>query len=190
MAFCKVKNCRYPAYHVTKRHYCGKCFMYGHGQMECNNPILINNLDQYKDDTVGSDYCTLINCNDPNTHTLLGHCCNYCNENCIHLSQCPKNGKNICDPVNEINDFHMGILNNTTILLNNYNYINKYTFVPAGMGCVWYIRINLNIRQDYENLINFEYLFLDNNSRGQYGKNTSDIPRLNAFIDGYEFISL
>ena len=181
MAFCKVKNCRYPLYHVTKRHYCGKCFMYGHGQMECNNIILINNLDQFKDDTVGSAKCTHIDCSDPNTHTLLGHCCNYCNENCIHLSQCPKNGKNICDPYNDINDYHKKILYDATQIINNYININKYTYVPAGMGCTWYIRINEN---------NFEYLFLDNNSRGQYGKNTSDIPRLNAFIDGYEFISL
>ena len=45
------------------------------------------------------------------------------------------------------------------------------------MGCMWYIRKNNNID---------EYLFLHSDNMGQYGADTSDIPRLNAFIYEYK----
>jgi len=45
------------------------------------------------------------------------------------------------------------------------------------MGSTWYIRNNNR---------NIEYLFMHSDSWGQYGDDTSDVPILNAFIDGYE----
>lgn len=36
---CKVKYCRFSAFHTTKSHQCGGCGHFGHGQMECGNMV-------------------------------------------------------------------------------------------------------------------------------------------------------
>ena len=44
MITCKVKNCNFKYSHVTSGHKCGTCGEYGHGQLECGNIQMINEL--------------------------------------------------------------------------------------------------------------------------------------------------
>jgi hypothetical protein len=176
-SICKVKNCRHGEHHVTKRHCCGKCLRYGHGQIECEDTILIDRLKEYDNDRMLIN-CNVKDCIDPATHSTKGHGCRFCNKKSKHLLRCPKNGINICDPFEEIPDFHRSILLETT---NNMTLQNgQYSYVYAGMGCVWYIRKTMD---------NYEYFFLHTDSMGQYGEDTSDIPRLNAFTFEYTLVN-
>ncbi len=81
--FCMVSNCRYPKTHVTMGHQCGRCKKYGHGILECNNPIKIKNLhDKYKNDTLKvENYCTIYPCSHKHLHTTEAHQCGICNGN-------------------------------------------------------------------------------------------------------------
>jgi hypothetical protein len=55
------------------------------------------------------------------------------------------------------------------------HYITFY----GGMGCAWYARNNKITEK-------LEYFFLHSDSRGQYGDDSSDIPRLRAFTNAYK----
>ena len=48
--YCKVNYCRYPDKHTTFGHRCGKCGGYGHGQMECGNDELMEDLRNYRNE--------------------------------------------------------------------------------------------------------------------------------------------
>lgn len=163
MEYCKVKNCRYSTFHTTQRHRCGLCKHLGHGQMECNDIGLKNNLKQ-SINTVDIP-CTVIDCVDNTTHTTEGHDCLYCKSRKGHLKHCPCNGAMICDSGDS------NILQNITV--EKGHYIIKY----AGQGCMWYIRCNQTGLH--------EYLFMHGDCWGQYGPDTDESPRYNAFIHGY-----
>jgi hypothetical protein len=58
-------------------------------------------------------------------------------------------------------------------VLGNRNRV--YTKVYAGQGCIWYVkRVNDQLR----------VFFMHGDSWGQYGENTSDVPRMEAFLQG------
>ena len=58
MSYCKVAGCRFPKSHTTAGHLCGKCKQYGHGQIECNNPIMKESLKVFFNDKINEDdYC-------------------------------------------------------------------------------------------------------------------------------------
>jgi len=42
MITCKIFGCRFNDLHISEKHECGKCFKYGHGQIECpmNNKMI------------------------------------------------------------------------------------------------------------------------------------------------------
>ena len=180
-SICKVKNCRFYESHVTCRHLCGKCHNYGHGMLECNDIYQIDQLKKFNDDRFIENICEENNCIDRTTHTTSGHSCLYCytrnldnNNNYIHLKKCPMNGTIVCDMLDDIDIDN--ILSNSMkqCTLNKGQYYQKY----AGMGCMWFIRCNIDSGL-------MEYLFMHSDCWGQYGEDSSNLPRYNAFIHGY-----
>lgn len=55
--YCKVKGCRFPHSHTTKSHLCSKCKNFGHGQIECNNYHMKENLKKFFNDKLPSHLC-------------------------------------------------------------------------------------------------------------------------------------
>ena len=47
--YCKVEHCRFPQFHTTAGHKC-ICNRYGHGQIECKNRYLKEQLNQHLED--------------------------------------------------------------------------------------------------------------------------------------------
>ena len=186
---CQVKGCRHRNNHVTSRHTCGNagCLMNGHGKMECMKEYLKKELEKYKNDII-NDPCIVPGCLDPSTHTTDGHSCLYCNmrptltkkQKIKHLKYCPLNEYNekhkIFDETT-INTFDKDFINelliNTPILTNG-----TYTHIYGGMGSTWFIRQDLNGKKQYFMMLTDDW--------GQYGKETSHMPALKAFIHGYE----
>ena len=174
MSVCQINKCRYACSHTTVKHCCGKCGQLGHGQIECGHPNLIAKLEKYKNDVINTP-CSISKCIDPHTHTSNGHTCLYCDSlinSCGHTINCPEITGIISD---NIDDFNKEISNYAKSVSNLNN--NEYTSRYAGMGCTWYIRNNDG---------KYEYLFMHSDSWGQYGKDTSDLPRYKAFIYEYK----
>ena len=164
MNICRVKGCRFSGYHITARHHCGRCGLLGHGQVECGDDAKISFLSCIDVSSV-SVPCTAHGCSDPYSHTSEGHCCLYCALKDGHYSRCPV----VC-PV-EKDD---GAFAQHDIIPDIGKYIHQY----GGLGCSEYIRCNKETGK-------LEYFFMHSDSWGQYGKDTSDVPALNAFIYGY-----
>ena len=179
---CRVQNCRYSSFHVTSRHSCGKCHQYGHGIMECDNNDLIEGLKIYYNDVIINDMCNVLDCDERNTHVTSGHSCRYCNKVSKHLKNCPVNGTEICDNYDQTNTIDSVQKDYIDMILKEKN-LQKgdYILLYAGMGCTWYIRSNIITGT-------IEYMFMHSDSWGQYGEDTSDVPRLNAFIYKYSCI--
>ena len=57
---------------------------------------------------------------------------------------------------------------------------NEYKKSDGGMGCMWLIRNNINNGN--------EYLFMHSDNWGQYGEDSSHLPRYKAFIYGYTLV--
>lgn len=176
---CQVYLCRYNDTHITIRHCCGTCKMNGHGQMECSRKDLINELKEYNNDIINNP-CTIPECQDKNTHNTKGHSCLYCDKRGIdeHLNYCPNNKNthlenSICDNLELFNSSLKEHIDEIDIKCNEYKISN------GGMGCVWLIRNNNNIK---------EYLFMHTDCWGQYGEETSHLPRYKAFIYGYNLV--
>jgi hypothetical protein len=100
----------------------------------------------------------------------MGNCCKYCNK-INHITNCPMNGIEVCDNVDDDMKYRLDTFA-TSKNLNN----GQYTMLYGGMGSTWYIRCNNN---------NNEYIYVDYDNLGQYNINTSDLPRFNAFIENY-----
>ena len=180
---CQVSGCRYNKYHTTSRHCCGTCKLNGHGQIECGNEKLIKELEKYEDDYMYYDYrCKINNCIDNHTHTTNGHTCLYCDKPLYdnHLKYCPNNtdtseGNSICDNMNEFNSSLLEYVED--VKLNP----NEYKTSSGGMGCTWLIRNNINTGKN-------EYLFMHSDNWGQYGEESSHLPRYKAFIYEYTLV--
>lgn len=178
---CKVAGCRYQNDHITERHCCGTCKNNGHGQIECGKEQLIKDLEKFNYHIIELP-CNVIKCIDPHTHTTRGHSCLYCDKRIErgshqHLKYCPLNentidGNSICDNLLDFNDCLLDYIKDITV--NN----RKYKTVNGGMGCTWLIRNNDGT---------LEYLFMHSDSWGQYGDDSSHLPRYKAFIYGYTY---
>lgn len=123
MDHCRVLGCRYKGTHIWKDHRCGLCDEWGHGQMECGNDDLINNLKLYgKNDALKEElYCRSTDCPSKKNHTTASHLCNVCKSkgtemsNCYHIAQeCPEQKPKeeimphkiecpLCRTINEVN---------------------------------------------------------------------------------------
>ena len=186
---CKVIGCSYNEDHTTERHCCETCKHNGHGKHECGTKNLINKLKEYKDDCI-DNMCKIKGCIDSHTHITKGHSCLYCNTiDNLHLSFCPNN-KNTIEP-NSLYYYSPNIDSkldsNLLVLLEDIEdvelNIGEYTTSYGGMGCTWFI-----LKNNKENIGNNEYLFMHSDNWGQYGEDTSHLPRYKAFIYGYNLV--
>ena len=111
---CKVTHCRYKTFHVTSAHRCGKCKLYGHGVVECENNDKVNTLSlSTKYDRLNPiDYCNIKNCKYKWSHKTESHECKYCNNKKHASINCTLNTKNkinlviecpVCRKSNKIN---------------------------------------------------------------------------------------
>ena len=89
--YCRVAECTYPSTHTTIAHRCGRCNVYGHGQLECRNPSLVADLRRFGADELPYNlYCTIAGCATRITHTNSSHHCRTCNERGPHsMVNCP-----------------------------------------------------------------------------------------------------
>ena len=183
MNTCKINGCRYNQEHTTERHCCGTCKLNGHGQIECGNKDLIKELEKYKDDFI-ENQCDIRGCIDPHTHTTNGHSCLYCDKRLNsylfdHLAHCPNNditskNNSICDNILDINSTLLDYVED--VKMNP----KEYKISDGGMGCMWLIRNNVSNGN--------EYLFIHSDNWGQYGEESSHLPRYKAFIYGYTLV--
>lgn len=82
MSSCKVSQCRFPQSHTTIAHRCGKCYNYGHGQVECNDPTAKTALqDHFTDRVPFNMHCSIELCSYRWSHTSRAHHCRICGEN-------------------------------------------------------------------------------------------------------------
>ena len=180
---CKVNGCKFSNDHVTCFHQCGNCHLLGHGQIECSAEyILVTKLSAYDLERVPIPMqCTRVGCEYHEYHTTKGHCCAFCGtRNDKHMNHCPTTTgthfieKYISDEgADDYNDFLDNLMkdNNVKDLQNG-----TYAAFGAGMGCTLYVRNNNGV---------IEYFFMHSDSWGQYGKDTSEVPCVNAFKLGY-----
>ena len=155
--YCKVKNCRFKSKHTTFGHRCGKCNKYGHGQAECGNQLLIDDLLKYKDDKLPVQLqCTHRGCKRKWSHVSEGHFCHKCYKN-HHSSEC------VIQSIYETTRRYNINLDNEVQLLNNSALNNIYISVYMGMGCMLFVKKK-------DNILNSLYMHCDN--WGQYGPET------------------
>ena len=166
MSYCKVKNCRYPDTHVTIGHKCGKCGGFGHGQMECGKEYLINSLYKYKDDILPMG----------KLEKQSSNSCKYCEKSGNrHLKNCPQNGVSIIDNISFDTDIDLKRM----VMYQSQLKDGCYLQFHGCQGSTWFARNNKN---------KIEFLFMHSDSWGQYGEDSSDVPRLNAFKEGYTHV--
>jgi len=178
---CMIFCCRYSDTHTTKSHRCGQCKKYGHGDMECNIPNSITNLNKYLDDTLEtSKQCKLAGCKYYQYHSTDAHHCKHCNQrehssttcpllitnNKIYNVICPTCRCNNVFPKNNIKVY--GVDNKCSICLDN----NVEIYFPScGHICVCSKCCNqLNIIMDEDTIkekYNIEYIksIFNNNFR-------------------------
>ena len=110
--------------------------------------------------------------------------CAYCDNTGTnyHLRYCPanpygKNGENsIIDDIH-CPEFRWRTKGFNGTKMNNIRLANgRYAVICSEMSNSWIIRNNQG---------EYQYLFMHGDNWGQYGKDTSHLPRYKAFIDGY-----
>lgn len=144
-------------HHISARHKCGKCGLYGHGQVECGHPYDFSSAP-----TLVLNSCTIIGCNDPWTHSSDGHYCIYCSKTDSHAKLCPiRNGFNTYEMKTPPTPIATG----------------HFICTEAGMGCFEYFRQRNDVCESF---------FMHSDSYGQYGEDTSDLPQLMAFLYGFK----
>ena len=160
---CKVANCRFPLTHTTRGHICGNCNKPGHVRMECGNQEKIDELKhKYFHEIMPEDLkCVHVDCRDQYSHQSGAHHCIRCNGRNHSLGAC------IIQPLSKYRN-----LEYTRDFIINHT--NSYIMTNMDMGCVLYIRNKNGIIMT---------LFMHSDSWGQYGENTSDVPKLNKFIE-------
>lgn len=188
--WCTIDGCKYKWSHKTISHHCSKCNKNGHGSKNCPlNEIFYNiecpicrtknKISSKQKKIYGlQEKCSI--CKDNEVNIFLPDCghaclCSECLEELFKLN----------------NDINLDITDESELNLNiietaKNNFQNDdskiYTIVYAGMGCNWFIR--------RDNLgANLEGIFMHSDSWGQYGENTSDVDKLNSFIQNYKKIN-
>jgi len=185
---CRVKNCRFNKFHLTMRHQCGGCFEFGHGQMECNEPVLRSALTNFDKDMLEQHlHCTIPDCVDPHTHLTSGHSCRFCfsfnkelHNKVLHKKKCPLNPNQINPITDNVQDYTLTKDIDFDTIASKYSLqIGECIILRGGMGSAWYIRIN-------KDTLLIEFIMIHSDSWGQYGDDSSDMYRLNAFVYDYK----
>jgi len=105
MSYCKVNGCRFSNSHVTGGHKCGTCGQFGHGQVECKNIYMKDQLNQHLEDIL-PEYlqCKILNCKYKWSHTVAAHTCRNCDERGHDKTNCPKLSVNVKCPLCKVNN--------------------------------------------------------------------------------------
>ena len=171
--YCKVEGCRYPNFHTTKGHKCGRCGRCGHGVLECRNISKILELQNYHHEELTPDrWCKFPECNNKRYHSTQSHFCEFCRKNHENVSECVI--QNI-DNTNSLFNIQIDV----DTIFNNLD--NVFATKYIGMGH------KLFIREKNGKILT---MFMDQDLWGQYG-NTPDLnhePILNRFIDNLQNI--
>ena len=169
MAYCKVKNCRFSRYHLSEAHQCGLCKKFGHGQIECANNKLIENITHLSKNISLPEnlYCKAPFCESPNTHLSESHQCSNCDDRHFEI--------NCKIPVHLTSKFYAQCQAAQTLgSADGKIFIDIY----AGMGCQWFIkRDSVNSKS--------EFFFMHTDAWGQYGPQCDDTEKLKKFLEGY-----
>lgn len=169
--YCKVLKCRFPQYHVTMGHKCGKCHRYSHGSIECGNHVYKTNLASSLQDILPENlWCKFGGCVYHKLHTTEGHHCSKCDGRLHSMATCPTNPTNLIDPVieikcpickqdNRVNKNQQKIfgLNDTCVVCLNDNV--EIFFPTCGHVCVCY--------KCFKKLTNFHTLDVFNDIRDE-----------------------
>lgn len=171
--YCIVQGCRFPSTHLTKSHKCGKCGRFGHGQVECRNQSLIDQLNiTSKSIKLPSHLnCTSIFCPCPWTHTSESHYCSQCQER--HQESVCKSGCVIMGDPEEI----QRVIKEAKQLFGTKSG-KIYGTVYSGQGCNWYVK-----RNEINKPISLFFMHCD--SWGQFGPQSDDRSKLKNFCYGY-----
>ena len=175
-SYCIVQGCRFPSTHLTKSHKCGKCGKFGHGQIECSNSFLIEQLN-FQSNTIKLPrelYCESLYCPCSWSHTSESHYCLQCEERHIE-TKCPSRCDIMCEPSeiqNVIQDAKAQFGTTPGKI---------FTTVYSGQGCEWYAKRNSPNNQ-------ISLFFMHGDSWGQYGADCDDRDKLKNFCYGYRHI--
>lgn len=174
---CKVKNCRYNHTHITSGHKCGKCGLFGHGQIECGKQNLLQGLIKYQNDELNNlDWCNINNCFNHRLHKTIAHQCSKCNrfhseDNCIiQPFDVLFNNYGFEDTLQNFDIESFEVYHETS------TYQKSYVKIFLGQGCSAFIRNNNG---------EIMTIFMHCDSWGQYNYSTSDLPIFEKFIEGY-----
>lgn len=86
---CKVAFCKHINTHTTLGHLCPNCNQYGHGYIECQNQVEIDNLRDYDLDILPKEkWCIYKSCKSRKYHMTESHHCekcflNHCSDDCL-----------------------------------------------------------------------------------------------------------
>jgi hypothetical protein len=175
--FCQVNGCRFSDSHLTKAHKCGNCGKFGHGQNECGNFYMSENLKHIsKGIQFPSDMkCTSAYCPASYSHSSNAHYCSQCGDR--HLeSVCPKGYVMTSD--------NQEIIHAKTEASKLFGDTDGkiYTTIYVGQGCEWYVKRNFKFGP-------IQLFFMHGDSWGQYGPKIDNRDRLEAFCTGYKNIA-
>lgn len=145
-SYCHVSECRFPQFHTTYGHKCGKCHQYGHGLLECNQLTKLSQLKKYNDFLPVNKHCKFGRCKYARYHTSEGHHCSVCGDRLHDKNTCPSNNYNqsmvtivkcpICKQDNSIKKNQQKVigLSDTCVVCMNAN-VNVF-FPNCGHVCV------------------------------------------------------
>ena len=172
--YCNSLNCRFSHTHTTFSHKCGLCSEYGHGAMECNNILNMKKLLTHIQKEIPKEQ--QCNCRFGKFHTIEGHKCKSCNTYGHMYYNCDKI---TCiapqDDDDNIDSETLKIIESRMSDVDGKIYMLLYT----GMGCMYYAKRNYIGDK-------ISLFFMHSDAWGQYGYESSDIPKLKEFLNGYK----
>ena len=189
--WCTYTDCNYSWSHTNSSHICNICN--GNHSAQIHSSTASSSPSVKNEVSIKCPLCRTINKFDNKTVVkgVDGNCC-VCLTNgrevffptCGHICMCIECVKKL-NTVTEVNNIITELSDHTiNEALRKMGQLSGsiYVGVNAGMGCSWYVRRNSLSS-------NLEGFFMHSDSWGQYGENTSDVPQLEAFINGYQQIN-
>ena len=177
-----LRGCRFSSTHTTRGHRCGTCGEMGHGVMECGTAIRIDNLKKYFGEQLPPDkHCTGEHEDawDSFFHSDECHICVRCGER--HLeTDCYI--QNVIELGDRFKQYHEHLDYSDMIIHAKRQNRDQVYKVYVGMGCFLYYKVPVNATTRYDILV----FFVHSDSWGQYGEETSDVPKLDRFIGDSE----
>lgn len=180
--FCRVTGCRFMNSHSTAGHRCGNCGEHGHGMVECSNNRLVENLHAFHGETTPGEFCDFPDCPNPHTHSRNAHHCRRCGRRNHADINCIIQSYNV-HRTRFYDDVYLRNFSVSAFVADlQSSHLNSGTVpIQLSMGCMLYVRCRIIDNNTDPELMS---LFLHNDSHGQYGPETSDLPILEEFEQG------